>query len=311
MQSLGTPLLEDEQPLFEMLNNQSFTLNVDFINSDFTAYELHVFQVVGSTLLELPRITNESDGLLQVSTNLTSHSRTIAFNLSSNSALGGFRVGLTGPAMKNMNYVVQELHFASSFNYSGRTVTQDPSITIQLIKLINETEGLSSTDDTQYSALWIPTFIINNDQVFYTEDDFQLYHILDNTILTVQVTEATYYIYNKQEPIAKVSKVIFTDILFTTMCIELFGLTFLVFKLGILPGIEAIINLCFGSKKVIPKGNMGGGCSYCRPIDPETLPAYRVPLQRSLQDIPMHPVQRQTSEIIKLHHVATPADVFN
>jgi hypothetical protein len=311
MQSLGIPVLEEEQPLFDMLDNQPFTLNVAFINTDFSAQSLDVSQVMGSILLDLPRTTTiVMDGLLAVSTNLTSHSTTINFNVSSNSAVGGLRVGLSGPSMTNANYFVQELNFSYAFNHSNRTTTQDPLITIQLIKLINITKPLSNNDLTQYSALWIPTFIKNDDQLFYTESDFQLYHVQDNTILTIQITEATYYIFNTQEPITKITEVIFTDILFTTMCIELFALAFLFYKLAIAPFFKWLIGLCTGSNKTMPKGNSGPGCPYCRSIDPETLPSNRLPIIRAEQNIPIHPIRRQTSDIAKLHNISAPPDMF-
>ncbi len=308
MQSLGIPFPEEEQPLVNMLDNQSFTLNVAFINTEFSANNLNVSREIGSILLNLPQQTNVTEGILAVSTNLPSHSTTIVFNVSSNSACGAFRVGLTGPSMSDGNYYVQELNFSYAFNYSNRTLTQNPTITIQLIKLINVTKPLSNNGDNQYSALWIPTFIDNMDQLFYTQSDFQLYHVLDNTILTVEITEATYYIYNEQEPITKVTQVIFIDILFTTMCIELFALTFLFYKLAISPIIKALMGLCRDPNKITPKGNHG--CPYCQSVDGKALPAYRVPIQRIEQDLPMYPIRRQTSDTAKLATVSAPPDIF-
>jgi len=310
MQSLGTPVLEEEQQLFDMLDSQPFTLNVAFINTDFSPQNLTVYEVLGSILVNLSRTTQATNGMLAASTKV-SHSTTIAFNVSSNSAVGGLRVGLTGPSMAQDNYYVRELNFSYAFNYSNRTTTQNPTITIQLIKLINATEPLSANDETKYSALWIPTFIYNDDQLFYTEDDFELYHVLDNTIFTVEITEATYYIYNEQEPITKVTEVIFTDILFTTMCIELFGLTFLFYKLAISPIIKAILGLCADPNKIKPKGNGGPGCPHCRSVDAESLPAYRVPTQRIEPDTFTYPIRRQTPDIAQLQSMATPAEIFH
>ncbi len=309
MQSLGTPVLDEEQTLFDMLDNQQFTLNIAFINTDFSQQDLAVSQVLGSILLDLTYTTNQTKGILAVSTNLTSHSTTVQFNVSSNSAVGALRVGLTGPSIEKTNYYVQQLNFSSVFNYTNRTVTQNPMITIELIMLINETEPLSSNGDTKYSGIWIPSFVINLDEIFYTDSDFQLYHVNDETVLTVEITEATYYIYNKQEPITKVTELIFTDILFTTMCIELFGLVFLFFKLAILPIIKYIFGFCTRSNKVTPKRNTGGGggggvgCPYCRSVDPESLPAYRVPVQRAEEHMPTHAIRRHSPNIAKLHFV--------
>jgi hypothetical protein len=311
MQSLGTPVLEEQQPIFDMLNNQPFTLHVAFINTDFSPSDLTVSQELGTMLRNLPQTTQTTNGILYASTNFTSHTTTIIFNVSSNSAVGGFRVGLSGPSMTNDNYYLQQLNFSYAFNYSNRTTTQDPLITIQLIKLINLTLPISNGDDNQYSALWIPTFIKDDDQLFYTESDFQLYHVKDNTILTVEITEATYYILNQQSPITKPTEVIFTDILFTTMCIELFALTFLFYKLAIASTIKTIRDLCTGRNKITPKGNGCPHCPHCQSIDHETLPAHRLPIQRAEQDTQMYPIRRQTSGISKVHIISVEADMFN
>lgn len=314
MQSLGTPPLESVQPIFNMLNSQPFTLNVEFLNTAFEADQLSVSQVLGSILLNLPRVANNTGGILYVSTNLTSHVTIIAFNLSGTASIGGFRIGLTGSEMKDKDYHVRALDFSYAFNYSNRTATQDPIVTIQLIKLINSTAPLSNSDVDQYSALWIPTFLKNDDQLFYTEDDFQMYHVKDNTILTVEITEATYYILNTQEPIVKLTKAIFTEILFTTMCIEIFALMFLFHKLAVSPVVTRVRH-CFSSKKIRPKGHgsgNGGGtsCPHCQTIDSETLNTSRLPIQRAIQDASMYPIRRQTPDIAKLHTISTPVDVF-
>lgn len=311
MQSLGTPILEDDQPIFDMLDKQAFTLNVAFLNTDFHANQLNVSLVLGSVLLELPKVTKQTEGILGVSTNLTSHSPTIRFNVSSDSAAGGFRVGLQGPSMTDGNFEVLELNFSYAFYHDDRTLTQDPIITIQLIKLINITDPLSSNGETLYSALWIPTFIKSDDQLFYSESDFQRYHIHENTILTVQITEATYYILNQQEPITKLTEVIFTNILFTTMCIELFALTFLFYKLAISPIFKALLSLCIKPKKVMPTGSGGNGpgCPYCRSVDADTLTATRLPIQRATGDAPMHPIRRQVPDVYKVPSTSASPDL--
>lgn len=311
MQSLGTPPPENLQPIFDILDNQSFTLNVEFLNTAFEEDDLTVSQVLGSILLQIPRVTNMTDGILGVSTNLTSHNTIVAFNLSSSAAVGGFRVGLFGPEINEKNYRVRELDFSYAFNYSNRTTTQDPSITIQLIRLINSTAPLSNDGDGQYSALWIPTFLKNDDQLFYTEADFELYHVKDNTILTVKITEATYYILNTQEPIVKLTKVIFTDILFTTMCIELFALIFLGYKLAMSPIVKRVSHF-IRPKKVKHKGtgSSGHGCPHCQSLDSETLTTSRLPIQRATQETPIYPIRRQTSDVAKLHTVSASSDLF-
>jgi len=312
MQSLGTPVLDSDQPIFDMLDEQLFTLSVTFLNADYDENELNVTQTLGSISLELPKKTSRTNGILRASVNLTSHAPTIVFNVSNEGAAGGFRIGLYGPSMSNENFHVQELNFSYAFYHSNRTLTQDPLITVQLIKLINITEALSNNGDTEYSALWIPTFIKNDDQLFYSESDFQSYHFLDNTVLTVQITEATYYILNQQEPITKLTEIIFTNILFTTMCIELFALTFLFYKLALGPVTKAGLSLCFKSKpKITPRSdNSGPGCPHCRSVDADTLPASRMPIKRAAGDMPMHRIRRQVPDTYKAPEPSISPNLF-
>ncbi|CAF1302102.1 unnamed protein product [Adineta ricciae] len=301
MQSLGTPLLDSEQPLFDMLDSQPFTLHVAFISTDFTEDDLTVTQVLGSIRINLPYVANQLDGILYISTNLTSHFTTVQFTVSSGSAVGALRVGLSGPSMEENNYNVKALNFSYAFNHTNRTVTQDPAITIELIKLMNETAPLSNDDDTLYSGIWVPTFIKSDEQLFYTESDFQLYHTGGETVFTVQLSEATYYIYNQQEPITMLTEIIFTDILFTTMCIELFALTFLFFKLAILPLIRVLRGLCSKSNKVIPKGKSKSYCPHCRSVNGETLQEHKAPVKRAGNATPAFGIRRPIPDMGKIY----------
>jgi hypothetical protein len=73
------------------------------------------------------------------------------------------------------------------------------------------------------------------DAYFYDEATFDLYHTLSQTTLTLTITNSVYFIKNIQEPIARQAEIIFHNLLFTIVCIEIFGLLFLVFKLILVP----------------------------------------------------------------------------
>ena len=314
MQSLATPLSDSDQPLFDMLDQQLFTLSITFINTDFSDSNTTLSQVYGTIQVPMAHTSTNQLGLFQVQTNLSTQSLTIQLNVSSDAAVGGVRIGVTGSSMEKDNYRVKEVNFSYVFSYPGRTLTQDPIITLELVKLVNETSPLSSSDKTQYSALWIPTYQVNYDQMFYTEDVFQMYHIQNQTVLTIHISEASYFIHNLQQPITKLYELIFTNILFTTMCIELFALVFLFFKLAILPIVRALIGFCKppDESKSKKTGTGGGGCSYCRPIDPETLPAYNVPIQRAHADQEPYAIRRNTpSSVGNFEGIAAPADLFS
>ena len=64
--------------------------------------------------------------------------------------------------------------------------------------------------------------------------------MLASTTITIIISETSYYIQNHQSPIAKQSEIIFHNLLFTIVCLEIFGLIFLLFKLAFLPLIRII-----------------------------------------------------------------------
>jgi len=113
-----------------------------------------------------------------------------------------------------------------------------PEFDITLTKVINRTESLKNGDLSKYSGLWIP--LINGKDVttklIYQPivDDFYRYFYLSSKI-TVRQVESQFYIQNKQEPIARKFEIFFHNILFLGVTIELFGLTFLISKLVLLP----------------------------------------------------------------------------
>lgn len=291
MQSLATPLSENDQPLFDLLEKQTFTLNVDFISTGFSPEDLSVGQMVGSSARPLNSIQSYDRGILRTSTRLTAHSLTVIFNFSGNLPIGAIRVGISAPEEEEDNYLVKALDFSEVISNGNWTMTQDPKVNIQLIRLVNETQALSSGDDNQYSAIWVPTYSYDKDQMFYSEEAFRSSHIKPFTSVFVTLSESSYFIYNTQEPITRLTDLIFTNILFTTMCIELFALTFLFYKLAISPIIKLLAKL-FGLAKVTPTQTVG--CPYCQPFDVNALPAYQVPVQRAESSQPPCPIQRRS-----------------
>ncbi|CAF1592371.1 unnamed protein product, partial [Adineta steineri] len=61
------------------------------------------------------------------------------------------------------------------------------------------------------------------------------------TTLTITISETPYYVKNVQQPITRKSEVIFRCVLFTVVCIEIFGLVFLSYKLAFKPLYHAIM----------------------------------------------------------------------
>jgi len=242
MQALGAAVSDDAKKIFTLLQSQKFRIIVTLLNT-ITNTNITVTQTVGTiTTKLLPDISVPITGCLLISCNLTTNIATVNINISSSQAIGGVRISLSAPSIADQNNEAKELFFAQSFTMSNRTMSQQPYFNVELIQVINETRPLSVNDVSNYSGLWIPVFIQDDDQNFYTQTDYDNYHTNFYTILTIDITEAAYYIYNLEKPIVKTTKAIFKNILFATMCLEMFGFAFLIFKLAIIPLVQLIIS---------------------------------------------------------------------
>lgn len=101
---------------------------------------------------------------------------------------------------------------------------------------------MSSSDDVTFSGLWQPASTVQtlSDELLYKKIGGFLRYLPVQTNLVVQLTETPFYIQNIQEPIARRTEIIFHNILFTIVVLELFGLIFLLFKLLFFPLIDLV-----------------------------------------------------------------------
>jgi len=156
--------------------------------------------------------------------------------------IGGLRIGLSASGQVNSTTLtLQQLDFSQTFSQNGRMVGQNPNIALQLTKVINDTASLVSGNDEVLSGLWIGSFTMNYYESFFSDSDYLNAPAGTATNLTLAITETPYYILNSQSPIARLPEIIYHDLLFTIMILELFGLMFLIFKLGIIPLIVFLI----------------------------------------------------------------------
>ncbi|CAF1060977.1 unnamed protein product [Adineta steineri] len=95
------------------------------------------------------------------------------------------------------------------------------------------TQGLSESDSTLYSGLWMSTFstIDLSDEDYYVEFGNYLRY---TSSLTVILHEHPFYTKNIQQPIVRTPELIFHGLLFTSLCIELFAFSFLIIKLFVM-----------------------------------------------------------------------------
>ena len=132
---------------------------------------------------------------------------------------------------------VKQLAYCHLLYSNDQTMSQTTNVHLELTKMINRTEGLASNDPVVYSGIWIPTLTVKsfNDHVIYSQLGTYLRYLSPRQIISIDFSETQFFIKNTQEPIARASEILFHNILFSTVCIELFALAFLLFKLVLLP----------------------------------------------------------------------------
>ncbi len=254
LMAIGIPPSDDNAPIFTLLDTQPFTLYIDFINAVFNCTDITATQIKDINLPMNILSCNDTDSTASLSLLLPSHDINLQIQLAGINTIGGVRISLQGPGEEMENdtldaiYTLIDLTFAQSLSMSGRILTQQPSCTIQLTKVINHTYPLGEDGEDQFSALWLPTFSGSLDQMFVDSNEY-LYATSSSTILSIGISETAYYVLNIQRPITDQDELIFTDLLFTIVCLEIFGLGFLISKLIILPLIKRIFHLFHRSTK--------------------------------------------------------------
>ncbi|CAF4298464.1 unnamed protein product, partial [Rotaria sp. Silwood2] len=91
-------------------------------------------------------------------------------------------------------------------------------------------------------------FTVDYNSLFFTDNQF-IRSTLTLTKLIISISETPYYVKNLQQPIAKPSEIIFQNLLFTTVCLELFGLIFLLYKLLLKPLFYFFLKKKFTNRK--------------------------------------------------------------
>jgi hypothetical protein len=234
IQSLSIPAAEFEQNMINSLNNQTFTLNVDFINTIMDCSVVSLQALYGTRWLSIRWSTcNNINSILSLSIPLSYQQISVQIFLADIQTIGGLRIGLSGPGDENEHYNRRELYFYQSFYKNGQILAQTLPIVLDITKVINETAPMIG-EESDFSGIYIPTFTMDSNSLFLTADQYMSLNTTLTTF-TIDIHETPYYIKNMQQPIAKSSEIIFHNLLFTIVCLEIFGLGFLLYKLIIKP----------------------------------------------------------------------------
>jgi hypothetical protein len=207
---------EKHREIFNLLNLQQFTLNVELINTFLHADQLTLHYVDTIDLLPYPYYT--IGRVLYISANLTAHNSYLKLNFKGNETIDAIRIGITGPDASTTGNYLQKLNFSKIFHRTNHILKEYPVFNLQLTKVINITEGLTLDDETTYSGIWLPTSTFDFNQLFENKN---ISNIRKETIISLSISETPFFIRNKQQPIAKRFEIIFKTILFSTVCLDL------------------------------------------------------------------------------------------
>ncbi|CAF0880444.1 unnamed protein product [Adineta ricciae] len=246
LQSISIPPTDAEQKMFYLLNNQTFTLHLDFVNTAANC-DIISLQVLYGTRWSTIRWLSCSNvnSILSLTVVLPYQHASIQIYISGTQIIGALRVGLSSAGQEDEHYNLKELNFYQAFYKYGEVLTQNLSINLDMTKVINETAAMVG-EESDYSGIYIPTFTTDIDSLFLTEDQY-VYSTSSSALLTLVISETPYYVKNLQEPIAKLSEIIFHNILFTVVCLEIFGLIFLLYKLVSTP-LRHVYRSCYAAK---------------------------------------------------------------
>jgi hypothetical protein len=249
LMAIGIPPNDDIAPIFTLLNTQPLTLRVDFMNAVYNCTDITVTQIKDINLPINVSSCNDTLSTASLLIPLPSQDINLQIQFTGLDTIGGFRIGLEAPGVNMVNktlnaaYTLLDLAFAQALYVNGRLLTQQPSCTIQITKVINRTYPLEDNGQTQVSGIWLPVITGSLDQMFVDENEYR-YFTNSNIILSIVISETSYYTLNTQWPITSYDEVIFTNLLFTIVCLEIFGLGFLIFELIIIPLFKRVSGYC-------------------------------------------------------------------
>jgi hypothetical protein len=230
VQSLAIPFKEEEKDMFGLLVNQEFTLDVDFINTRVTCDSISIQALFGTTWSTIRWLScNNINSTLTISIVLPYQHVAVEISIDDTKPIGAVRIGLSGHGHREENFNLAELNFYKSYFKHGYILARYLPILLALTKVINETKPMEG-EHSYFDGIFIGTFTVDPNSLFVSEDQY-VRSLSTVTKLSVVISETPYYVKNLQQPIARTSEVVFRNLLFAVVCLEIFGLVFLFYKL--------------------------------------------------------------------------------
>ncbi|CAF1400512.1 unnamed protein product [Adineta steineri] len=246
---------KESQHIFDLLNSQLFTLNIDLVQTSFTCEDyFYVQRLNGNKVTIIPITncqTNYNETTLSLTILLPVHQISVQLVLPGLKTIGAIRIGLSGPSAEIedgrntinvvflsviQRFVLMALDFASTYVSSSpdEVLAESSTFSIELTQIVNQTDPLTDDGSSTFSAIWSSTFNVNSDELFTNESRYTFFY-RTQTNISVIIDENIFYVRNLQQPIARQTEIVFRSLLFTIVVLEVFGLLFLLMKLFFIP----------------------------------------------------------------------------
>ena len=137
LKSLAVPESDVEKVMFDLLDEQEFSLQVEFVNTAMTCRTLSMVEVIEWTTSVLSKMAcRDENGTVTARVVLPQHSITVRAVVSEVQLVGGLRVGMTGPGQSKDLYTLQGLNFSRAiYSSSAKTLAQQATIKVTLSKV--------------------------------------------------------------------------------------------------------------------------------------------------------------------------------
>jgi hypothetical protein len=243
--------------IFDMLQAQPFLMSIDVINTAASCENITVKQNRGSTV---PPVTLPMQNCSLVKNNVTvsfsfslpDYEITTQVDVMGPYSIGALRLCLHAPSniLQEVN-IVHELNVCTLFYTPNQTVGLYTNFYVNIIKVINVTEPLSTSGNNIYDGRWSPTITSGglSDEFVLQQYGQYMRYVNDRTSFVIQLAEESYFLQNNQKPIVRVTALVFHTLLFISLIIEIFAITFLIFKLCIFPMFKMGRGIIVNNKK--------------------------------------------------------------
>lgn len=224
-------------PILTMLDEQQIILTVDLVNTQALCVFITFEQFIpGLNYIPIPILncSKQRDNVTtSVSVVLPQKQTNLRMNVSGNLFFGGFRLCLQGPESRRDNQRLHHLDVCQFFYTPNQIVSTYASLSVELIKVVNQTQLLYDDKRSYFDGRWIPTFTdrLISDEIIYEKNGKYLLYTSQYRSLTMLFKEQPFFLQNSQQPIIRIGQLAFHTLLFCTLIIELFHLAFLVYKL--------------------------------------------------------------------------------